>query len=66
MIAAHHFTWPILSFYLSHTIFWKVFLMLQPDLHYWLEVVAVIVFLEGLVEIALTWYASRPGRGHLV
>jgi hypothetical protein len=36
---------------------WKVqVMMLQPDLGYWLEAVAAIVFLKGLLELAIAWY----------
>jgi hypothetical protein len=62
MIASFHFVLPILFFYLLHTVFWKVLTMLQPDLSYWLAVVAITVFIKGMVEVALTWHASRQHR----
>ncbi len=68
-IASLHFIWPLFVLYLVlNVLLWKVFVMLQPDLTYWLEVVAMTVFLKGLVEMALAWHVFRQGRHseHLV
>ena len=37
----------------------------KPDLGYWLETIAVIIFLKGLLEIALIWHVFRQ-TGHSV
>ncbi len=49
----------MLVLYLAlNVIAWKVYvMMLQPDLGYWLLGVAAIVFLKGLVELAMAWHA---------
>jgi hypothetical protein len=36
--------------------------MYQPDLGYWLEAVATVVFLRGLVEIVLAWRLFRQAN----
>ena len=38
---------------------WKVFVIYQSDLRYWLEAVTMVVFLMGLLEIALIWRVFR-------
>ncbi len=38
---------------------WKVFVIYQSDLRYWLEAVTMVVFLKGLLEIALIWRVFR-------
>ncbi len=59
-IAVLHFTWPLILLYAAFGILlWKVFAMFQPDLVYWLEATAVIIFLKGLLEIFLTWRVYR-------
>ena len=59
-IAILHFTWPLILLYAAFGILlWKVFAMFQPDLVYWLEATAVILFLKGLLEIFLTWRVYR-------
>ncbi len=57
-IALLHFVFPVFILYLAlYVIAWKVYvMMLQPDLGYWLLTVAAIVFLKGLVELAMAWY----------
>jgi hypothetical protein len=54
LIAVSHFSWPLLILYLALTVrVWRVYVMYQPDLGYWLQAVAAVVFLKGLLEIAL-------------
>ena len=56
LVSVLHFLWPLLLLYVVLKVFiWKVLTMFQPDLIYWLEIVAAIVFLKGLLEILLTW-----------
>ncbi len=56
LISVLHFTWPLLILYLlMNVLLWKVLTMFQPDLIYWMEIVAVIVFVKGLFELVLTW-----------
>ncbi len=53
-ISMLHFAWPLLVWYLSiNALLWKVLTMFQPDLIYWVEIVAVIVFVKGLLEVFL-------------
>jgi CubicO group peptidase (beta-lactamase class C family) len=56
-IALLHFVWPLLILYIAlEMIGWKVqMMMLQPDLGYWLETVAAIIFVKGMIELALAW-----------
>lgn len=57
LVAVLHFAWPLLVLYLALNVpAWQVYVMLfQPDLGYWLETVATVVFLKGLLEIVLIW-----------
>ena len=56
LIAVLHFVWPLLLLYVALTIpTWSVLVMFEPDLGYWLELVAAIVFLKGWIELALIW-----------
>ncbi len=56
LVSVLHFIWPLLVFYLALTaLLWKVLTMFQPDLIYWIEITAAIVFLKGLLEILLEW-----------
>jgi len=60
LAAALHFAWPILVLYLALDVpAWQVILRFQPDLGYWLEAVAMVVFLKGWLEIALIWRVFR-------
>ena len=60
LVAVSHFAWPLLVLYLAlNVLVWKVYVMYQPDLGYWLEAVALVVFLKGLLEIALIWRLFR-------
>ena len=35
--------------------YWIILSLYQPDLIIWLESVAVVVFLTGILKIVLTW-----------
>jgi hypothetical protein len=54
-IAILHFIWPIVVFYAALRVpDWKVLVMMyEPGLGYWLLGVALIVFIKGVVEIAM-------------
>jgi hypothetical protein len=63
LVAALHFLWPLFILYLAtKVLLWKVFMMMQPDLGYWLEAVAIVVFLKGLFELKLIWSTFRQTR----
>jgi len=52
--AIAHFAVPLFVLYLTVKVFfWKVLRMLQPDFYYWLTAVAIVLFLKGLIEIAM-------------
>jgi CubicO group peptidase (beta-lactamase class C family) len=54
LAAGLHFPWPVGVLYLARKVpAWKVLLLFQPDLGYWLEAVAMMMSLKGLLEIAL-------------
>ncbi len=60
LAAVLHFAWPLFVLYLALKVLaWKVFVIYQSDLRYWLEAVAMVVFLKGLLEIALIWRVFR-------
>jgi hypothetical protein len=42
-----------------HVPAWKVLVLYQPDLGYWLEAVALVVFLKGWLELALIFRVFR-------
>jgi len=51
LVSVLHFAWPLLVLYLLlKVLLRKVFVMFQPDLGYWLEAVAMIVFVKGLLK----------------
>jgi CubicO group peptidase (beta-lactamase class C family) len=57
LIAVLHFTLPVALLYVMLRVpYWIFFALYQPDLVVWLETVAAVLFLKGLLEIAL---ASR-------
>ena len=63
LVAALHFVWPLLLLYAALKVpNWILFVLFLPDLVYWLEVVAAIVFLKGWLELALLWRAFRQAR----
>ncbi len=60
LAAVLHFVWPLWVLYEAlGGPTWKTLVMYQPDLGYWLETAGAIVFLKGLVEIALAWRVFR-------
>jgi CubicO group peptidase (beta-lactamase class C family) len=69
LVSVLHFAWPLLVLYLAlKALLWKVLTMFQPDLVYWLEIVAMVVFLKGLLEIMLTRHIFRqsPPKRYLL
>jgi hypothetical protein len=60
VVALLHFAWPLLLLYVVLRVpYWILVVLFQPDLTYWLEAVAAVVFLKGLLEIALIWRVVR-------
>ena len=56
LIALVHFAWPLALLYVVLEVpSWIMLVLYQPDVVLWLESVAVIVFLRGVLEIALAW-----------
>jgi hypothetical protein len=56
LIAILHFAWPLALLYMVLKFpYWIILSLYQPDLVIWLESVAALVFLKGLLEIALAW-----------
>jgi CubicO group peptidase (beta-lactamase class C family) len=56
LIAIVHFIWPLALLYVVIKFpYWIILTLYQPDLVIWLETVAVVVFLKGVIEIALAW-----------
>jgi CubicO group peptidase (beta-lactamase class C family) len=54
LVALLHFTLPVLVVYLAmNVLLWHVLKMFQPDLIYWLEAVALVLLVKGVIEIAL-------------
>jgi hypothetical protein len=63
LVAALHFVWPLLLLYAALNVpVWSVIVMFQPDLGYWLDGVAAIVFFKGLLELALIWRVFRQSH----
>ena len=55
-IALLHLVWPLALLYVALKFpYWIILSLYQPDLVIWLESVAVVVFLTGLLEITLAW-----------
>ena len=49
-----HFALPLFVSYLTvRVFFWQVLRMFQPDFYYWLTAIAIVLFVKGLIEIAL-------------
>lgn len=66
LISILHFAWPLLILYLLiNVLLWKILTMFQPDLIYWMEIVAVIVFVKGLLELFFTWQVFRQEKQKL-
>jgi hypothetical protein len=56
LIAILHFLWPLALLYVALKIpYWIILSLYQPDLVLWLESVAAVVFLKGVLETALAW-----------
>jgi CubicO group peptidase (beta-lactamase class C family) len=56
LIAIIHFIWPLALLYGALRLpYWIIISLYQPDLILWLESVAAVVFLKGVLEIALAW-----------
>jgi CubicO group peptidase (beta-lactamase class C family) len=54
--ALSHLLWPSLLPVIARLVpAWKMFVLFQPDLRYWLKAAGTVVFLKGLLEIALAW-----------
>jgi CubicO group peptidase (beta-lactamase class C family) len=54
LAAVSNFALPAAVLYLSLNVpAWKVIVLFQPDLGYWLDAVALVLFLKGLLELAL-------------
>jgi CubicO group peptidase (beta-lactamase class C family) len=64
LAALLHFAWPAGVLYLALDVpAWRAYVMLfQPDLGYWLEAVAAVVALKGVIEIALLWRVFRQAH----
>jgi CubicO group peptidase (beta-lactamase class C family) len=63
LLAVLHFAWPFVVLYLALGVpDWKVLVLYQPDLGYWLEAVALVVFLKGWLELALIFRVFRHTR----
>jgi CubicO group peptidase (beta-lactamase class C family) len=42
---------------------WRALILFQPDLGYWLDAVALVLLLKGLLELALLWRVFNRTRG---
>jgi hypothetical protein len=55
-IAILHFIWPLALLYVALKLpYWIIISLYQPDLILWLESVAAVVFLKGILQMALAW-----------
>ena len=51
-----HFIWPLALLYVALKIpYWIIISLYQPDLILWLESVAAVVFVKGVLQSALAW-----------
>jgi hypothetical protein len=68
LIAGLHLVWPAAILYLTLAVpLWRVDIgMGQPDLTAWLEAVAIVVALKGMLERGLTWRVFRPSDRRMV
>ena len=58
LIALFHLIWPLVLLYVTLKVpYWIILSLYQPDLVIWLESVAAVVFLKGVLQIALAWRA---------
>jgi hypothetical protein len=56
LVAILHFIWPLALLYVALKVpYWIIISLYQPDLILWLESMAAVVFLKGLIEITLAW-----------
>jgi hypothetical protein len=56
LIAVLHFIWPLALLYVVLKVpYWTILSLYQPDVVLWLESVAAVVFLKGVLEITLAW-----------
>jgi hypothetical protein len=56
LIAIFHLIWPLALLYVAVKVpYWIIISLYQPDLILWLESVAAVVFLKGVLQIALAW-----------
>lgn len=61
LTAGLHFAWPLVLLYLALKVpAWKVIVMFEPGLGYWLEAVAGVLCLKGVLELALARRVLRP------
>jgi CubicO group peptidase (beta-lactamase class C family) len=64
LAAVLHFLWPAALLYMAVAVpAWQVTVIMQPDLGHWLEAVALITFVKGLIEIVML--ARVFAQGHL-
>lgn len=62
--AIAHFALPVLVLYLTVKVFfWQVLRMFQPDFYYWLTGVAIVLFVKGLIEIAMIVSGNHHAEG---
>ena len=63
LLALANFTVPLLVLYLNIKVFfWRVIGMLQPDFYYWLTVVAIVLLVKGMIEIAMIFSLRRQSK----
>ena len=49
-----NFIVPVLVLYLTIAVlFWRVLEMFEPDFYYWLNAVAIVLFVKGVIEVAM-------------
>jgi CubicO group peptidase (beta-lactamase class C family) len=62
-IAILHFLWPLALLFVALQVpYWIILSLYQPDLILWLESVAGIVFLKGVLQIGLLWHVLLQGQ----
>ncbi|HEX5436672.1 MAG TPA: serine hydrolase domain-containing protein [Gemmatimonadaceae bacterium] len=66
-VAVRNFVVPAAALYLTVAVpAWDALVIFQPDLEYWVNAVAIVLFLKGVVELALVWKVSGHAGRHLV